>query len=69
MNFIQFFDDVYIPGFDFTKGYKCNDFHRFVNLKKISEEKIELNQHQEGCNWQHNLIPSEISKKYFGQSF
>ena len=60
---MQFFDELNIEGFDFTNGFKCSDMHGFEKLNNLSIKIFEINFHQDGDKWKHNLIPIEISKK------
>ena len=61
-NYKQYFKELNINGFDFTKGFKFSDMHRFENINNLSINIYELNFYQDGDNWKHNLIPIEISK-------
>ena len=61
-NYRQFFNELNIQGFDFSKGFKCSDVHRFNELKNLSVNIFELNFYQDQNQWKHKLIPIEISK-------
>ena len=61
-NYIQYFNELKIDGFDFTNGFKCSDVHRFNELFNLSMNIFELNFYQDGDKWKHNLSPIEISK-------
>ena len=61
-NYLQYFNELNIQGFDFTNGFKCSDVHRFNELNVLSVNIYELNFYQDGDKWKHNLIPIEISK-------
>ena len=61
-NYIQYFNELNFQSFDFTKGFKCSDVHKFNVLNNFSVNIYELNFHQDGDKWKHNLIPIEISK-------
>ena len=61
-NYLQYFNELNIQGFDFTNGFKCSDVHRFNELNSLSVNIYELNFYQDGDKWKHNLIPIEISK-------
>ena len=61
-NYLQYFNELNFQSFDFTNGFKCSDVHRFNELNNLSVNIYELNFYQDGDNWQHNLIPIEISK-------
>ena len=52
--------------FDSTNGFKCSDVHRFNELNNLSVNIYESNFYQDGDNWQHILIPIEISKNESG---
>ena len=34
-NFKQYSDELKYEGFDFTNGFKCSDFHSFIELKNV----------------------------------
>ena len=61
-NYLQYFNELNIQGFDFTNGFKCSDVHRFNELNNLSVNIYELNFYQDGDKWKHNLLPIEISK-------
>ena len=61
-NYSPYFSELNFQSFDFTNGFKCSDVHRFNELNNLSVNIYELNFYQDGDNWQHNLIPIEISK-------
>ena len=42
-NYLQYFNELNIQGFDFTNGFKCSDVHRFNELNKLSVNIYELN--------------------------
>ena len=58
-NYRQYFNELNIQGFDFNKGFKCSDVHRFNELNNLSVNLFELNFYQDQ---KHKLIPIEISK-------
>ena len=58
----QNFDELNINGFDFSKGFKCSDVHRFDDLNNLSINIFELNFYQDQNKWRQNLIPIETSK-------
>ena len=60
--YLQYFNELNFQSFYFTNGFKCSDVHRFNDLKELSVIIYELNFYQGVDNWQHNLIPIEISK-------
>ena len=51
-----------INGFDFTKGFRCSDVHKFNELNNLSVNIFELNFYQYQNKWRHKLIPIEVSK-------
>ena len=61
-NYYQYFNELNFQCFDFTNGFKCSDVHKFIVLNNLSVNLYELNFHQDGDKWKHNLIPIEISK-------
>ena len=62
LNYRQYFNELNIEGFDFSKGFKCSDVHEFEKLNSSSIYKFEKNFCQDKNKWKHNLIPIEISK-------
>ena len=60
--YLQYFNELNIECFDFSKGFKCSDVHRFENLKNLSVNIFELNFYQDQSKWKYNLIPIENSK-------
>ena len=61
-NYRQYFDELSIQGFDFSKGFKCSDVHKFNELNILSVNIFELVFYQDRNQWKYNLIPIEISK-------
>ena len=61
-NYLQYFNELNIEVFDFTKGYRCSDVHRFDKINNLSMNIFELNFYQDQDKWEHNLFPIEISK-------
>ena len=61
-NYKQYFNELNIPGFDFTRGFKCSDVHKFNELNNLSVNIFELNFYQDQNHWKHKLIPIEVSK-------
>ena len=61
-NYKQYFDELNIQGFDFSKGLKCSDLHRFIVLNNLSINIIELTSYQDQNIWRHKLKPVEVSK-------
>ena len=62
-NYIQYFIELNIDGFDFTNGFKCSAVHKFEKLNKLFIKVFELNFYQDQNKWKQNLIPYEISSK------
>ena len=61
-NYRQYFNELNIQGFDFSKGFKCCDVHKFNELNNLSVNIFELNFYQDQNQWTHKLKPIEISK-------
>ena len=61
-NYKQYFNELNINGFDFTKGFRCSDVHKFIELNNLSVNIFELNFYQDEKQWKHKLIPIEVSK-------
>ena len=61
-NYRQYFDELNIQGFDFSKGFRCSDVHKFNELNNLSVNIFELKFYQDQNQWKHKLIPVEISK-------
>ena len=61
-NYKQFFDELNINGFDFSKGFKCSVIHKFDKMNNLSIDTFELNFYQDQSKWRHELIPIEASK-------
>ena len=62
-NFKQYYDELNIQGFDFSKGFEGSDVHKFNELKNLSINIFELVFYQDQNKWRHKLIPVEVSKK------
>ena len=58
----QYFDELNIQDFDFSKGFRCSDVHKFNELNNLSVNIFELNFYQDQNQWKHKLTPIEISK-------
>ena len=56
------FNELNFDGFDFSKGFKCSDVHRFNELNNLSVNIFELNFYQDQNQWKHKLKPIEIGK-------
>ena len=41
-NYKQFFDELNIQGFDFSKGFKRSDVQKFIELNNLSVNMFEL---------------------------
>ena len=61
-NYKQYFDELNIQCFDFSKGFTCSDVHKFNELNNLSVNIFELVFYQDQNQWKHKLIPIEISK-------
>ena len=61
-NYKQYFNELNIQGFDFTKGFKCSDVQKFNELNNLSINIFEIILYQDQNKWRHKLIPIEISK-------
>ena len=61
-NYKQYFNQLNIQGFDFSKGFRCSDVHKFNELNTLSVNIFELAYYQDQNKWKHKLIPIEISK-------
>ena len=56
------FNELNVQGFDFSRGFKCSDVHKFNELNNSSVNMFELNFYQDQNQWKHKLLPIEISK-------
>ena len=56
-NFKQYFDELNIQGFDFSKRFKYSDVHKFKELKNLSINIFELNFYQDQKKWKQKLKP------------
>ena len=61
-NYKQYFNELNINGFDFSKGFKCSDIHKFFELNNLSVNFFELIFYQDQNKWRHKLIPIELVK-------
>ena len=52
-NYIQYFNELKFQSFDFTNGFKCNDVHKFNDLKNLSVDIFELNFYEDKNKWKH----------------
>ena len=56
------FNELNIQGFDFTKGLKGSDVHKFEKLNKLSIKILELNFYHDQNKRRQKLIAFEVSK-------
>ena len=61
-NYRQNFNELNINGFDFARGFKCNDVHKFNEINNLSGNIFELNFYQDQNKWKHKILPIEVSK-------
>ena len=61
-NYKQYFNELNIEGFDFAKGFKSSDVHKFIEINNLSNNTFELNFYQDQKNWKHKLITIRIIK-------
>ena len=62
-NYKQYFNELNIQGFDFSRGFiKFIDVHKFNGINILSVNIFELVFYQDQNQWKHKLIPIEISK-------
>ena len=61
-NYKQYFNELNIQGFDFSRGFKCSDVHKFNESNNLSVNIFELNFYQDQNQWKHKLILIEVSK-------
>ena len=61
-NYKQYFDELNIEGIIFSNGFRCSDVHKSEKINSLSINIFELNFCQDQINWEHTLIPIEISK-------
>ena len=61
-NYRQYFNELNVQGFDFSKGFKCCDVHKFNELNNLSVNIFELNFYQDQNQWKHKFIPIKVSK-------
>ena len=54
-NYRQYFSELNIQGFDFSRRFRCSDFHKFNELNKLSVNIFELNFYQDQNQWKHNI--------------
>ena len=52
-NYEQYYDELNIQGFDFSKGFKCSDVHKFNELNNLCINIFELNFYQYHNKWKH----------------
>ena len=61
-NYRQYFNELNIQGFDFSRGFRCSDVHNFNESNNLSVNIFELNFYQDQNQWKRKLIPIEVSK-------
>ena len=61
-NYKQYFNELNMNSFDFSRGFRCTDVHKFNELNNLSVNIFELNFYQDESQWKHNLIPIEVSE-------
>ena len=61
-NYRQYFTELNIEQFDFSKGFRCSRVHIIEKLNNLSKNIIELNFYQDRNTWKHSLIPIVIIK-------
>ena len=61
-NYKHYIDELNINVFDFTKGIKCSDVHRFNEINNLLIYIFEKTLYQDQNKWRHKLIPIEIIK-------
>ena len=61
-NYKQHFNELNIQGFDFSRGFRCSNVHKFNELNNLSVNIFELNFYQDQNQWKHKLLPIEVSK-------
>ena len=61
-NYRHCFNELNIQGFDFARGFKYSDVHKFNEINNLSVKIFELNFYQDQNKWKHKSIPIEVSK-------
>ena len=61
-NYKQYFNELNIQGFDFSKGFRCSDVHKFNELNNLYVNIFEIAFYQDQNQRKHKLIPIESSK-------
>ena len=61
-NYKQYLNEIKIDEIDFTNGFRTSDVVKLETLNKLSINIFERKFYQDGINWEHKLIPLEISK-------
>ena len=62
LNYKQYFNELIINGFDFSKGFRCSDVDKFNEINDLSINIFELRFYQDQNKWRHKLTPVGISK-------
>ena len=61
-NYKQYFNELNINGFDFSRGFRCSDVLEFNELNNLSINIFELNFYQDQNQWKHKLYLSKLVK-------
>ena len=61
-NYRQYFNELKIQGFDFSKGFRCSDVHKSSDLNNLSVNIFELNFYQDQNQWEHKLISIKVRR-------
>ena len=61
-NYRQNFIALNIEGFDFSKGFKCNDVQKFKKVSILFINTFELNRYLDQIEGKHKLFPIEVSR-------
>ena len=59
----EYFDEINIDAFEFTKGLKCSNVHNFDSLNNLSINIVDWSFYHNQHKWKQKLIPIEIIKK------
>ena len=66
-NYKQYFNEIKIIGFDFSRGFRCSGVHKFNGINHLSVNIFELHFYQDQNKWKNKLIPIEVSKNQSGR--
>ena len=61
-NYRQYFIELNVQSFDFSKGFRCIDVHKYNELNNLSVNIFEIIFYQDQNKSRQKLIPIEISK-------